>query len=320
MRQGQHYGKREMKTNTNRVAFLLLAIAIGTCSFQSANAQEALKWKLKTGDEFAVTLTQTSDTTTSADSRVTEMKTKTTLVFDWKVTGVAANGDATIQQSLASIKLRVGNPAMLDQTIGYDTDSDEKVSRVSRPMLKQARSLIGLKYEVLMSDRGEIKGVVLPKETEVVIQKLPETTTLRTLFSEKGLKDILGASAIVLPEGELKPEESWSDQSVKISPLGKFNRVNKYTFAGMKSVDGREVAVFVLDASMEKVEDGETEKSEAAGKVIKFSGSGKLMLDVEAGYFTTCNTENEIQVEKPYREKVITSVVKNNIELTVEKK
>ena len=309
-----------MKTIKTKIVFLLTIVIFGFHA-QLTNAQQSLKWSLKAGDQFEVTLIQDSNTKTNVDSRQTVMTSNSTIVLDWNVTEVAENGDATIQQSLASIKLSVGDPAVPAQAISYDTNSKEKVSRTSKPLLKQVRPLIGLTFDVVMSPRGEIKEVTLPKATSDVIVTLPETMKLRALFSEKGLQDIFGASAIVLPENDLKAGESWSDESIKITPVGKFNRIRKYAFQGMNTVDGREMAKFSLDATMEKIEGDEpTADSEPMGKLTKFAGSGTLLLDAEAGYFTRSKINNEVQIEKPYREKFITSVVTNEIEMLVRKK
>ncbi|MFK7766906.1 MAG: DUF6263 family protein [Mariniblastus sp.] len=309
-----------MKTKTTKFALLAFALNL-ICQVQIANAQQDLKWQLTTGDQFTVTLVQTSDSKTNVDSRATEMNSSSTIVMDWNVTKVADNGDATIQQELVSIKVDVGDPAIPAQAVAYNTASEEKPSKTSRTLLKQVRPLIGLKFDVVMSARGEIKEVTLPQATADAIVKLPDAMKLKNLFSEKGLKDILGTSAIVLPEGNLKSGESWKEESSLVTPFGQFNRVRKYTFNGMKTVDGHELAEFTLDATMEKIEEtGAAQTPESIGKLLKSAGSGILRLDVEGGYFTSSKINNEVQTERPYREKMITSVLTNEIQMRVEKK
>ena len=301
--------------------FILASIAFW---IENVDGQtDGLKWKLKQGDQFQATLVQTSSTKTQVDSRATEINSSTTIVFDWTVTDLDANGDATVEQSLTSIKLSVADPAVPDQAVNYDTASQDKPSKVSQSLLKQVMPLIGLKFDVVMSPLGEIKHVSIPDDTQKQLDQLPETLKLRNLFSKPGLKDILGAAAIVLPDEKLSDGQTWADAMETTTAFGRFNRKRTYTFVGTKTVNGKEMAEFTLVATLEPVSDESSTQPNGlneGGKLIGFSGSGQLMLDVEGGFFSTSKIRNEAQTEKPYREKKIGTTVTNQIEMTVTRK
>ena len=122
----RYIGKRN--TMINKTVFALAVLTSLVCATQPADAQTTdLKWNLKKGDQLQATLIQSSATLTKVDSRETTVNSSTTILFDWNVTDVDGAGTATIEQSLASIKLSVADPAVPEQAVDYDMSSLEKL-------------------------------------------------------------------------------------------------------------------------------------------------------------------------------------------------
>ena len=94
------------------------------------------------------------------------------------------------------------------------------------------------------------------------------------------------------------------------------------TYVGNKTVDGSDVAEFSVAVALEPTASAETKSASSAlnSKLIEFTGSGKLLMDIEGGFFKHSKIENRAHSEKPYREKIIDTVVSNQIEMTVTKK
>jgi hypothetical protein len=322
-KQGLTFGILKMNLKKTKPFFLLFVLSLGLSGSPAYGQAPALKWKLKPDDQFEVRLVQSSTSKTKVDSRETLMNNSTTIVIDWKVSEVAESGDATIEQSLKSIKLLVGDPAVPSQVISYDTALPNVGSKESQELLKQVMPLIGLRFDVVMSPWGEIKAVSLPEETKDVLNQLPATMKLRALFSDQGLKDILGSSVVVLPEQEFKAGDQWTTETVTPTVFGNVKRKRTYTLVGTKTVDGREFAEFKMVASMEPDEngtEGQTKGASLNGSLISFSGTGQLMLDLDGGYFTFSEVQNRVETERPYREKMIQTEVTSRIEMSVQKK
>jgi len=285
---------------------------------------DVLQWKFQKGDHFDVTLVQTSKAETKVDSRETSIDNSTTIVMAWNVTDVADGGAATIEQSIVSIELAVANPAIPAQAVKFDTsataDIVDEYSKSSKTLLKQIKPLIGLKFNVVMLPTGEIKSIELPPETATAINQLPETVRLRSLFSAKGIKEILGASAIILPTKSLDQGDSWTDEKEVATAFGKFNRNRTYSLVGKKTVDGDELAEIRIDAAMVPVSEAAAPGSALQGKLVSFSGSGNLYVDIENGFMKTSSFSNKLKTERPYREKQIETVVTNTIKMTLTKK
>ena len=308
----------------NLLAFALAATLLGLAS-QSLAQSEPTSWKFAVGDRFEVTLNQTSSANTKVESRKTLIENATNLKMSWEVLNVA-KGIATIEQSILGISLDVNNPAIPAQAISFDTSASEdeakEYSKSSKALLKQIKPLIGLKFNVMMASTGEIKEVTLPPESTQVINQLPDTVRIRQLFSPEGLTGILGASAIVFPEKPIEADASWVDNKSVTTPLGSFTSKRTYTVGGKKTVDGEELTEIQMEPTLvpeQATEESGSVESSLDAKLISFSGSGILLVDVEGGYLKSSSFENELKSERPYREKTIETAIKNQIRMTINK-
>lgn len=288
-----------------------------------------LKWKLKAGDQFAVVLVQKSNSETKVDTRETTVASETTIGMDWEVKNVNSNGDATISQSLTSVKLSVtgftrkkkGETASPLMEVNFDTSAPDGITSESKNLMQQVQPLLGLNFEVVMSPQGEIIDVQTPENVAKQLAQMPDTQKLRALFSKDGLKDILGASAIVVPKN-LTPGQSWTEKTETTTALGSFNRNRTYTYIETKPVDGKQVAEFSLNVTLDPIDESDSQAAATAldSKLIEFTGSGVLLMDVDGGFFHSSKIENRAHSEKPYREKMVDTVVTNQIEMTVNRK
>jgi len=280
----------------NLLALVLAASFFGLAD-QSLAQSEPTSWKFAVGDQFKVSLNQTSSANTKVESRKTLIENATNLQMSWNVLKVAED-IATIEQSILGISLDVNN------------------------LLKQVKPLIGLKFNVMMASTGEIKEVTLPPASAQVVNELPDTVRLRQLFSPEGLTAILGASAIVFPEKTIEAGASWTEEKPVTTPLGKFTRKRTYTVGGKKAVDGQDLTEIQMEPTLvpeQASEESGSVESSLDPKLISFSGSGMLLVDVEGGYLKSSSFENELKSERPYREKTIETTVKNQIRMTINK-
>ena len=285
------------------------------------------QWKYKVGDKFEVVLNQTSKSETKVDARETTIDNATTIEMDWEVTKVDANGDATVEQSLSRVKLSVngftrkkqGDPATPLKDIGFDTSNPADISSDSKTLLEQIQPLIGLQFSVVMSSDGEIIDVIVSPDVAKQLEKMPDTQRLRQLFEKDGLKDIMGASAMTLPE-DLSAGKSWTEEAQTTTAFGKFDRTRTYTYVGDKESDGAEMAEFTLDVAMKPVDSDASTENSLKSKLLEFEGSGVLLMDLDGGFLRSSKVRNRAHSEKPYREKNIDTVINNQIDTTVTKK
>ncbi|MEM9943020.1 MAG: hypothetical protein AAF939_15765 [Planctomycetota bacterium] len=306
-------------------AFLVLIVSLNNCGL--SQAQTAFRWNLEQGEEFEVTLFQTTNSKTRVESRETVLNSSNTIVMNWTVAEVV-DGVYKLEQELRQIQLQVGDPAVPNQAVEYDTGlAEQKVSKVSRKLRKQILPLIGLKFNVSMTDLGEITDVELPDETAEVINQLPGTLAIRKLFSETGLRQVLGSASIVLPSEELQPGEKWESRQELNLAFGDFVRIREFEYKGERKIDDNRFAEFKLTSRIENKDadagkdagSGGVKKSIPSGTLKSFQGSGKMMLGLDSGYFVSSSVETQVDTESPYREKTILTELISRVEISIKK-
>jgi hypothetical protein len=284
-------------------------------------------WKLKTNDQFIIQFDQTSKSDTTVDSRETTVQIKTKIVMTWNVSNVNSDGDATIQQTITAINLLVngftrkkkgetGSPLL---EVAVDTSTPELTSKQGRKLLKQLQPLLNLPIAVEMSSTGEIKDVEIPPDVAQLLNELPNTQNLRRLFSPEGLKEMMGASSVILPQ-PLDVGQTWTIQSVSDTAMGAMEQTETYTY--VKNNDGEQgkIAEFNVTTELKSLDSTSIPQgSSLQGKLLSFRGSGTLLMDIENGYFSSSKLQNIVSTEKPYREKSIKTTVSNEIEMNMEK-
>ena len=276
---------------------------------------QPFQWKLAADEQFDVQYIQQSNTSTNVTDRTTVIESETQLNMKWLVKEIDEQQNATIEQAITAIRLNLGNPAVPAQKVSLDTGSDEPISRVSAPLLKQVKPLVGLKFMVTMTPRGKIKDVSIPDETMEVLRELPGSLNLQALFSEQGLTDLMGAAAIVLPDSELKIGENWETESPVENQFGQFNRIRSYTFTGTDETS--ELVTFEIKTTMDQIAEA---SSREPAMLIEFEESGSMKLDPAGGYFVSSDIKNVSTTELPYREKKIITTVNSSIQMSIIKK
>lgn len=320
-----YFTRRLQSSATFITALALTAMALGSPIHAQSNE---VCWKLKTNDQFDLNFNQTSKSDTTIDSRETSIESKTEIEMTWKVSNVDPEGTATIQQTITGINLVVngftrkkkgetGAPLL---EVAVDTSVPAKTSAQGKKLLKQIQPLLNVPIDVVMAATGEILDVKISTDVADLLNELPNTQNLRQLFSADGLKQMMGASSVILPQ-PLTVGQTWNRQSTTDTAMGAMEQTETYTYLGNKDSEQGQVAVFnVLTALKPLDSKSKQQGSSLQGKLISFSGSGNLMMDLENGFFSTSKIQNTVSTEKPYREKVIKTTVSNEIEMSMQKR
>ncbi len=284
-------------------------------------AGQALQWKLAAEDRFQVEFVQMSETRTDVANRTpgavprkTTTSVETMLTMDWEVSELDADQNAVIDQSISRIRLSVTNPALPSSSLEFDTSSEERISAASSAMLDQVRPLVGLKFRVTMSPKGKIVAITLPEQTQSTLRKLPGSPQLQSLFTEQGISELFGATAIVLPSEDVDVDSAWEDDSTVSTAFGKFKRTRKYRYTGNEQVDGRNLAVFKIETTLNELT---AAPGDTPPKLVHYSESGSASFDIDAGFFRRCRVQGLTQTELNYREKKIQTTVENSVEMTI---
>lgn len=275
------------------------------------NGQE-LAWQFKAGDQFDVILDQQKVALTGVDKRVAKSDSQTRIKQRWEVESIDDKGNFRVKQIIESIRMSVVNPEFPQQALSVDTDSEAKVSRESTNVLKQVRPLIGRELFVTITPRGEILGVTYSDETKTILQELPGSLNLQALFTDQGIKDLLGAAAIVFPEKTPEPGGSWETKDSIVNALGKFLRVRQYRLEEIEDLGQRKVAMIKLNTTItpESVD-------EKNGRLNSFAETGELRIDLSKGYVQSSKTHSVTEAETNYRDIGVKTTIESTNSVTI---
>lgn len=299
--------------NVSFLLGLLMSIGLQQVS-KPAMAQDdstlgPILWRLNQGDQFKVTLTQNSESKVSVDKRIGQVNTQTNVNFHWNVVDASAQ-KMVIEQSIVSISSEVKDPKVPEQAVAYATNSIDKLDRKSRELLKQVKPLVGLKFVVSMSTRGELLDVSIPPATQKAIDQLPNALRLKALFGKTGLEELLRANTLVFPKDGLP--DRWKYEKPIKTDYGTFVRKTDFT---LESSDTNPARINTKVSVQLPAENGDR-----GIKFVSISGEGMIQFDRTRGHVTQASHTYTSVSETPLREKTLETVVTETTKMQIEPK
>lgn len=187
---------------------------------------EELRWKLKSGEELVAKIEQKSEVTSTISGTATVMTVETGMELAWKVEAVDEQGNATISQRFQRLRMTLEMPKA--GPISYDSTKAAEARGDVKTIAEAVLPLLEASATITLSPRGEITNVVLDESIQKAVEKLANAKALQMLLSKEGLTSVLKQSLVVLPEGEVKPGDSWPREAKLESPLGKLKHVTTF--------------------------------------------------------------------------------------------
>lgn len=310
---------------TTRFRFGLVLLVLSFASNIYAQDKATLAWKFEKGDALAVEFQQTQKMQTKIDARDRTLESELILGVDWNVTDVADDGNATIEQTIDRIRIKTGTPgAALKKVVDLDTAGDGRLRGISRDVMKQIKTLIGLKFIVVMTSAGEVVSVTPGAEVATVVGALPETSALRRVFSDAAMSKLVSDSSFVLPQNSVSQGESWSDEST-ISMTANDGR--KFSFdrairSTLKNADADKANINVDITLTQTPFAGATSGSELTSplELTGFTGGGQIEFDRSTGTLTSSTITSETVTLVVYREDKVKTTTGVTNKMTVTRK
>ena len=226
------------------------------------------------------------------------------LEMDWNVVS-ATDEQFEIEQTITRIRLTINTPNKSGvKTTTIDTESEGKTTELGASLLEQIKPLIGTKFNVSMTPRGEIAEVSIPKDSLAQIRLAPASMPIRELLTEKGLKDLIGQSAIVFPENSISAGEDWTIDAGQKNTA--FSKTNTVTFIGTSLSDGVDVHTFKVNTDITESSNGveqEVEPGTTKMTIQEFSGGGKIVFSPDGLVVVDSDMKNKMMTNRNYREK-----------------
>jgi len=268
-----------MYLNRYRPAAMAAAIVF-LVVVSTSRAETLLRWKFTAGETQYYAISQ--DTVQRMEVGEQTIKTSNNMLMDlrWHIYEVAADGTTRLTQTFDRVRLRIQGPAF---DFAYDSREKKPQDGPLAAMAGMFNSLIGAKFQLKMTPRGEVVEQKIPRELIEELKKLP---TPAAAFSEDDLKQLgnMTIGLAVFPEKPVETGQSWSiKRDLKLPGFGLQAVEMKFTYLGKESLAGKPLEKIgyqtqvALDLSKLLANTGM--KLEPAESLIK----GEIWFDAAAG-------------------------------------
>ncbi len=278
---------------------LLLALAIFQAS--SAWAADPIRWKFKEGQSLNYVLERGAEGKVNLTGA--EFAFKMGMAFDttWQVKSVAADGTASVEQTVDRIQINMSSP--LAGTMAYDSKNSEKPAAgpVWAMLEPVVTGMLGQTFKVKISPLGAVSDIELPaKLTESFAkQKVGQNRQAGlgiggNAFSEKGVKELLTRAVVPLPETS-DEDAAWSQSFANVIPfIGTQTTEVSFSLAGNEKVDGKDLVKIetATELTFEPADDARAEL-----EITDQEGSGVFYFDAAAGYMISATGKQSSAME-----------------------
>ena len=272
-----------------RVAVLVACLFAG--AGRSVTGADALRWKFQPGETLRYTMVQETKQGLKAQGK--EFKTNLTQTVDlhWSIKNVSSAGVAEMSQTIDRMRMKVEGPGG-----GFEYDSDAgkapegPLATLLGPLLK---SLVGAEFTLKMNARGELSDIKVPPTLVESLRQAGPAAASGGMFSEEGLKNLIGQSSLALPETPLEKGKTWSNSSrLPVPMLGTMVMDKTYTYQGADPKDAALVQIGLdTKVSLEPAAD-----SNVAVKITSHSGKGDFAFDPQVGRMVTSRVNDTMQM------------------------
>jgi hypothetical protein len=242
-------------------------------------------------------------------NQVTEMS--------WTVEDVQEDGAARINQSMDRIKMNLTAPPKVD--FQYDSASEEEATGSVASMIKPVlEAMVGAKFAVTMTPRGEITQIEVPDSVIEATQKVPNAGQMGEMFTKEGFEKLIRQGTLTFPEEQLEPGRKWTDTLEVASPGmgGTLTVTTNYEYVGQEEVEGQTRDAFAVSQEMDF-----GEAAPAGGKItVKDQNStGKIYFDREAGHMSSSDMETAMTMEIVLFGRTIVQQLKQTMHMDVKR-
>ena len=291
---------------------ILSVVACGTLLAACAShlpAAELLRWKFTEGQTLQVAVEQTTETTTEINKRQLAMSLAMTMEMDWTVQKVNADQTATLSQVFTRLAIKANIPG--SKMVEYDSASDQEPSADAAPIAASVKPLLGTRFQLTMTASGKIQDVQVDEKALADATKNASTKQLQDLFSKESITKTLQQAILELPPEAVNAGDTWTQNTITTTPLGKVKQEAKYTLVGADEETGNQ-----------KIQVATTLTLTPSGKseLKEHTSTGQRLFDNEAGRLTSSETSQQLVTETSYRETKILVSTKTKVKMTMRPK
>lgn len=284
-----------------------IVVLIALAAAPASRAQTELAWKFERGQSLGYEFTQKTSQTISDGSSKQERLTELRIGTTWKVASVAEDGTAEILLSVDHVRAEV--KAGPDTTL-YDS-REKKAEGPGASLLNDLYgAAIGASYKLKVDRGGRVDVLGFPDAVEEAqrVSLPPPLPDGGSLFSRRGLENLLGQVLPRLPESPVTPGNTWD--GALTFPAGELRMTVSTTFT-LTAIEGDDARL-----SGAIVTGVEPRQELLPIRVKSQSGKGEYRFDARAGRLDDARIEQSIELGLETMGRVTTVAMTINLGMT----
>jgi hypothetical protein len=290
-----------------RMAFAL-AVALSVAGTAAAGPEATVpRYRFKDGEKVAYVVEVTTKIETSSNGRTNVAQMTQLIDLTWEVSGVDADGKATITQTVGRVRFKAVTPR---ESAEYDTSSGvaPEEPRV-KGIAARLDAVVGARIRATIDARGELTDVrLVEKAGGGRGEPASEWGDLGNPSSEAGFRRLMRQLIPVLPEAALTEKQTWSTTTVEPLSDGKATTERRYTCEGSEERGGRAMDKLSLTFTRQA-------ENKAGEKLSTTNGTGAAFFDRTAGRLIESSLTHTRELEVTSDEVKLTRKVTETIAL-----
>lgn len=283
---------------------LLIAITLSA----DTNAQEVLRWKFQRGQQLKYNVQENMETVMNVGGNEIQQQMKMQMDIVWNILGVAAGGDATMDQIVTRAQIKMASGPENEDT--FDTSKPEKTENLFLNSMGDVfLKIVNQNFTITMKPTGEVDNVEIPAEMLEAIKASAAGNP--AALSESTLKDMMKQSAVTMPPNGVAPKGTWTSKQSVESPYATINITSTMTFVS-KDADGN-VLIDIDPAVMITPKEGAAVKM----TLMESKGKGQVTFNVAQGVVTKSQLVMEMTMEIDSGQRAIQQKVTKTTAMTL---
>jgi Family of unknown function (DUF6263) len=234
-----------------RVFVGMFVIAATFLAAGQVRAEKVLRWKFTAGEKTRYVMKMEMTQAMNVGGNAIDIKMTQTMDMTWTVDSVAADGVATMSQTIDRMRMEMASQGPAAMTMKLDSEDKKKPEGLAAILAPVFDGMVGKPVAMKVTPRGEISDMKIPKEMLDAFKKVPGAEQMGGAFSEDGFKQMTTQGMLSLPEKAVADGATWTSASESKNPiLGKQKMTTDYTYQGTETRDGQELEKIATKLTM----------------------------------------------------------------------
>lgn len=271
----------------------LTALGLVLSAATAASAQTKLRWNLKKGEKFQFITLQEMKMTVTVQGRKINTDMNMNLYSSWTVGEKNEAGASQVTQTIDRMAMKMTSPLL---NFNYDSADKEEPQGLAKQIGTAFGAVVGAGLQFRISPEGDISDTKFEEKAAAALKKNPLTAQVASMFSEDGLRQMIGQLGAKFPTKGVKKGDTWTETMEQdVAGIGKMKTTMKFTYQGTASVEGS--ALEKISFTM-NIDTGQFKGPGGATIKIKDQSSkGVLYFDNQRGHFTSSTIEQQMTME-----------------------